>query len=112
MEAWILSIGATFVALLPITNPFSAAPVFATVTRGFTEDRRSQQARLAAIYMTSVLLGALFAGALIMEFFGISVPIMRIAGGLIVARIGFGMVSPEPEEQVSDENKRGVDIYI
>jgi multiple antibiotic resistance protein len=106
MEAWFFSIGGTFAALLPITNPFSTAPVFVTVTRGFSDARRNQQARLASIYMVCVLLGALFTGALVLEFFGISVPIMRVAGGLIIVRIGFGMVSPEPEQQVSEENKQ------
>jgi multiple antibiotic resistance protein len=56
--------------------------------------------------MVCVLLGALFTGALVLEFFGISVPIMRVAGGLIIVRIGFGMVSPEPEQQVSEENEQ------
>jgi multiple antibiotic resistance protein len=105
MEAWFISIGATFAALLPITNPFSAAPVFATVTRSFTEQRRAQQARQAAIYMAGVLLGALFAGAMVMQFFDISVPIMRIAGGLIVARVGFGMVNPSPEKALTEDDE-------
>jgi len=105
MDFWFFSIGATFAALLPIANPFSTAPVFVAVTRGFGEVRRNQQARLATIYMSSVLLGALFAGALILEFFGITVPVMRIAGGLIISRIGFGMVNPQPEKQMSDENR-------
>lgn len=105
MDYWFFSIGATFAALLPIANPFSTAPVFVAVTRGFGEARRNQQARLATIYMSSVLLGALFAGALILEFFGITVPVMRIAGGLIISRIGFGMVNPQPEKQMSDENR-------
>jgi multiple antibiotic resistance protein len=105
MEDWFISIGATFAALLPITNPFSAAPVFATITAGFSEQRRANQARLAAIYMACVLLGSLFIGALVLEFFGIGVPTMRIAGGLIIARVGFGMVNPEPERQISDEDE-------
>jgi multiple antibiotic resistance protein len=105
VEILLVHISATFAALLPITNPFSAAPVFVTVTDGFSEERRLQQARMAAFYMLCVLLGALFAGAMILEFFGITVPIMRIAGGLIIARVGFGMVSPEPEQQVSKKSQ-------
>jgi multiple antibiotic resistance protein len=35
-----------------------------------------------------------------MAFFGISIPALRVAGGLIVARVGFGMLSPEPEEEL------------
>ncbi len=99
-------IGVTIGALLPIANPFSTAPVFVTLTRQMTPDRRSQQARMACIYMTSVLVGALLTGAAVMLFFGISIPALRIAGGLVVARVGFAMLNPEPEEELSDESKR------
>ena len=52
--------------------------------------------------MAIVLLVSLFAGALVMEFFGISIPALRIAGGLIVARVGFGMLNPDPEPDVGE----------
>ena len=103
---WVVLIGATIGALLPIANPFSTAPVFVSLTRQMTPDRRAQQARMACIYMTSVLVGALLIGAAVMLFFGISIPALRIAGGLVVARVGFAMLNPEPEEELSDESKR------
>lgn len=103
---WFVLIGVTIGALLPIANPFSTAPVFVTLTRQMTSDRRAQQARMACIYMTSVLVGALLIGAALMLFFGISIPALRIAGGLVVARVGFAMLNPEPEEELSDESKR------
>ncbi|MGB5548629.1 MAG: MarC family NAAT transporter [Polyangiales bacterium] len=92
----------TFVGLLPIANPFSTAAVFVAVTQRFTEAEARNQAWRACIYMAIVLLVSLFAGAMIMQFFGISIPALRIAGGLIVARIGFGMLSPEPDPDVSE----------
>jgi multiple antibiotic resistance protein len=95
----------TVVGLLPIANPFSTAAVFVVITKRFTEAQAQDQARRACIYMAAVLLIALFAGAVIMEFFGISIPALRIAGGLIVARIGFGMLNPEPEPDVADADK-------
>jgi len=84
-------------ALLPIANPFSTAPVFAAITRNDDAASRRRQARLAAFYMACILLVSLLAGALILEFFGISLPALRVAGGLIIARIGFSMLMPEPE---------------
>jgi multiple antibiotic resistance protein len=100
LEDWLALIGGTFGALLPIANPFSTAPVFAALTQRYSPARRGQQARMASIYMASVLLVSLFAGALIMTFFGISLPALRIAGGMIVARVGFRMLDPEPEEEL------------
>jgi multiple antibiotic resistance protein len=106
MEIFLLQVVATIGALLPITNPFSAAPAFVGLTRGFADKERQRQARRATFYMASVLLGALFSGAIIMQFFGITVPVMRIAGGIVVARVGFGMSNPEPEQQVSEASKQ------
>ena len=92
----------TFVGLLPIANPFSTAAVFVAITQRFTETQAQDQAWRACIYMAVVLLVSLFAGALIMQFFGISIPALRIAGGLIVARVGFGMLNPDPDADVSE----------
>lgn len=103
--SWISIAVVTFVGILPIANPFSTAVVFLTITDGFSEDRRRQQARLACIYMAGVLITFLLVGSLIMTFFGISVPGLRIAGGLIVARIGFGMLNSTPEHKMSEESQ-------
>jgi multiple antibiotic resistance protein len=82
-----------FAGLLPIVNPFSTAAVFLALTARLSDADRLAQARLACLYATGVLLVFLFAGALIMSFFGISIPALRIAGGMIVARVGFGMLT-------------------
>jgi multiple antibiotic resistance protein len=103
---WLTLIGVTFGALLPIANPFSTAPVFVAITHQMSHAHRWQQARLAAIYMAAVLLVSLLAGALILEFFGISLPALRIAGGLVIARIGFSMLNPEPEERLPEEDQK------
>lgn len=100
---WLTLVAATFAALLPIANPFSTAPVFAAVTSGMTSARRLQQARLACIYTFAVLTVTLLAGALILGFFGLSIHALRVAGGLIVARIGFGMLNPSPEPDLDDD---------
>ena len=94
----------TVVGILPIANPFSSAVVFLTITEGFSEDRRRQQARMACIYMAGVLITSLLLGSVIMSFFGISISGLRIAGGLIVARIGFGMLSSSPDTKISEES--------
>lgn len=105
MLDWLTLIGGTILTLLPITNPFSTAPVFASMTSRYGKDARNRQARLAAIYMTVVLLVTLFIGALVMTFFGIGMPALRIAGGLLIARVGFSMVNPESPALVSEEDQ-------
>jgi multiple antibiotic resistance protein len=101
---------ATFAGLLPIVNPFSTAVVFLAITGLLTDAERRRQALLACIYATAVLWTFLFGGALIMNFFGISIPALRIAGGLIVARVGFGMlVSSDPDDD-PERVPRRVDV--
>jgi multiple antibiotic resistance protein len=70
---------------------------------------RRRQATLACLYATAVLWVFLFAGAVIMSFFGISIPSLRIAGGLIVARVGFGMLAP-PDADTAEHAPARADI--
>ena len=102
---WLTIAVVTFIGILPIANPFSTAMVFLTITEGFSEKRRRQQARLACIYMAVILVTFLLLGSLIMNFFGISIPGLRIAGGLTVARIGFGMLNSTSANEMSEESR-------
>ena len=97
---------ATVVGLLPICNPPSTAVLFLTMVQGYPRQHQYQQALMAAVYMAAILLVFFAAGSLIMTFFGISLPGVRIAGGLIIAGVGFGMLKTDPPEEVSEETKQ------
>lgn len=102
----------TFVSLLPIANPFSTAVVFIAITSRYTKAESRNKAWRACLYMTIVLLVALFAGAIIMKFFGISIPALRIAGGIIVAQIGLRMLKPEPgPPEIPEDQQRAISMY-
>ena len=94
----------TFVALLPLINPFAAAPTFLAITEGDTPERRLQQLTKACIYMVAILVSFLIAGRFIMEFFGISLPGLRIAGGMLVVGIGWRMLMGSGEQGVHSEH--------
>src|SRR5690606_28778296 len=79
----------TVIALLPIVNPLSTVGVLLGITAGLSEQERIEQTRRACMYMALILISFLVAGGLIMRFFGISIPGLRIAGGMIVSYIGF-----------------------
>jgi multiple antibiotic resistance protein len=87
--------------LLPIMNPFSTAPLLMALTAGMTPQERSRQTLLGCLYAFCILATFLIAGRFIISFFGISLPGIRIAGGLLVSTLGFRMVFPkaEPEPQ-------------
>jgi multiple antibiotic resistance protein len=105
---------ATVIALLPIINPFSTAPMFLAITEGDTQAERREQARKAVIYMVCILVAFLIGGTFIMKFFGLSMPGLRIAGGILVAGVGMRMLYPKDDgnqteaERVESKRKRDV----
>ncbi|MBI5771015.1 MAG: MarC family NAAT transporter [Verrucomicrobia bacterium] len=100
---WELILG-TVIALLPLINPLASAPTFLAITEGDTHERRMEQLRLACIYMVAILVSFLIGGTFIMKFFGISIPGLRIAGGLLVAGIGSAMLLG-PGREVGDDDQ-------
>lgn len=98
---WELILG-TILALLPMLNPPASAPAFLAITEGDSREYRLRQLRKACIYVVVILVSFLIGGTFIMTFFGISIPGLRIAGGLLVAGIGFDMLmGPPPQSRRS-----------
>jgi multiple antibiotic resistance protein len=93
---------ATVLALLPVTNPPASAPAFLALTERMPPARRIAQLRAACCFMAAILVTFLVGGSLIMRFFGISIPGLRIAGGLMVAGIGSGMLTGSAERRTAD----------
>jgi multiple antibiotic resistance protein len=65
-------------------------------------DEQNKQAKRACFYMAGILLTSFYLGTVILDFFGITIPAIRLAGGMIIAYIGFGMLFPK-EQVVSSE---------
>jgi len=103
----------TIGALLPIVNPLSAVGMVVAITANLSEHERTEQIKRACIYMFCILTAFLVAGGLIMNFFGISIPGLRIAGGMIVSYLGFRMLFPDTvvmsrQEQIEAAGKADV----
>lgn len=98
LQQFVTYVGWTVATLLPIINPISAAGMLIGITGELSVAERNRQITMACIYMTGILLAFLLAGVLIMDLFGISIPGLRIAGGMIVAFLGFRMLFPHESE--------------
>lgn len=82
-----------FSALFTVVNPFGAMPVFLTLTQEDSKSSQNQQALRACIYM-ALILGIFFlAGQYVLNFFGIRLHDIRIAGGLMIMKAGFELLS-------------------
>ncbi len=80
-------------ALLPILNPAATAPIFLGLTEGASAATRAGLARRIARNMFWLLLGAMLVGSYVLDFFGISLPIVRVGGGLIVAATAWRLLT-------------------
>jgi multiple antibiotic resistance protein len=102
IHTFVDAISLTIGSLLPIMNPFSTAPLFVSLTANFEPGRRRGQAIMACVYAFAILVVFLLAGAAIVQFFGISIPGIRSAGGLIIMAIGFRMLFPAGSTEPAD----------
>src|SRR5437899_3895427 len=84
---------ATFLALFPIVDPFGGIPVFFTMTSSWDPRDRYRTALKTGVWVFLILVTFLFFGRFVLHFFGISLPVLKIAGGLIVANTAWGMVT-------------------
>jgi multiple antibiotic resistance protein len=108
------SAAATFLALFPIVDPFGGIPIFFTMTSKWSSQDRRRTAYKTGLWVFVILVTFLFFGGFVLQFFGISLPVIKIAGGLIVANTAWGMVTSHsritPEE--SDEAVEKEDISL
>ncbi|MDD7995142.1 MarC family NAAT transporter [Kosakonia radicincitans] len=99
------AIGLGLVVILPLANPLTTVALFLGLAGNMNNAQRNQQALMASVYVFIIMMVAYYAGQLVMNTFGISIPGLRIAGGLIVAFIGFRMLFPQQKPHESPEAK-------
>lgn len=99
-------VGLTVLTLLPIINPVGTAVLLLGIGAHLEAGARERQIRKACVYAFGILVAFLLAGTLIMQVFGISIPGLRISGGLVIAFLGFRMLFPEPQPAMSAEAMR------
>ena len=104
--------GVAFSVLFPLINPVGAIPAFSGLTANDTSQFRSGQARKSAVNVTIILVTFFFIGELLLNLFGITIGVLQIAGGLIVANTAWQMViAKSPSDDPANNNKiQNVDI--
>lgn len=91
--------------LLPIINPLSTAPVIAGAASG-SMDAARRLARQVAVNSWVIMVAAMLIGTYVLDFFGISLPVVRIGGGLLVASTGWRMLHTSAEDEVTTAASR------
>ena len=86
-------------ALFPIVNPLGGSPVFLALTQEYPASARRILARRVAMNSFVLLIASFLIGSHILDFFGISIPVVQVGGGLIVISNGWAMLKREGDVQ-------------
>ena len=81
-----------YAGLFPIINPIGNAPIFLGLTSSCTEAERNTLAHRVAINSFLLLAGSMFVGSHLLVFFGITLPVVRVAGGLVLIAFGWKLL--------------------
>src|ERR1700728_5274936 len=86
-------------ALFPIVDPLGGAPIFLALTREYGSEGRRVLSRQVAVNSFFLLVGSYLIGTYILDFFGISLPVVQVGGGLIVISTGWAMLKQRQDDQ-------------
>jgi multiple antibiotic resistance protein len=82
-----------FPALFSIINPLGGSFIFLSATDHYPRPVRAQLALWVSIYSFAIVTGSVYIGAYVLEFFGISIPVLRVAGGIVIALTAWKMLN-------------------
>jgi multiple antibiotic resistance protein len=95
----------TIAALMPIVNPIGSAPLFLSMSADLPAHGRHLLARKVAINAFILLIVAMLVGSHILRFFGISLPIVRVGGGLLVVASGWRLIHADEPPRTTNPNE-------
>src|ERR1043166_3777027 len=98
-----------YAGLFPILNPVGSAPIFLGLTSACPEAERNALAGRVAINSILLLAGSMFIGSHLLVFFGITLPVVRVAGGLVLIAFAWRLLhdGAEPEDKRSSGTTSG-----
>lgn len=96
----------SYAALFPILNPIGTAFIFLAMTRFLTAKARWRLARKISINTFILLTAVLWVGEWVLRFFGVGIPVVQVAGGLVLCSIGWKIMSQSPD--MSDEHQKSI----
>src|SRR5271155_4579994 len=97
-----------FSSLFSIINPIGGALIFYGVTKDFAPEDRVKVAARVGFYSLLIMFGALWAGASVLSFFGVSIEALRIAGGTVIALSGWQLLTSgdyHPDQKNHEQHK-------
>jgi multiple antibiotic resistance protein len=87
----------TLSARFPIVDPLAGSPIFLAITQQYSPETRRPLAWRVALNTSVLMVGSYFVGAHVLNFFGVSLPVVQVGGGLIVVSMGWGILLERDE---------------
>lgn len=87
----------TLSALFPIVDPLAGSPIFLAMTQDYAPQTRTALAWRVSLNSLVLMVGSYFVGAHVLNFFGVSLPVVQVGGGLIVVAMGWGVLLEKNE---------------
>ena len=97
-------------ALFPIVNPLGGAPLFLSLTHYYSAEERKILSRRIALNSIVLLVVSYFIGTHILTFFGISLPVVQVGGGLVLVSTGWAMLKQKDEDRTKSDVHRTVNV--
>jgi multiple antibiotic resistance protein len=97
-------------ALFPIVNPLGSAPLFLSLTHYYSSEERRILSRRIALNSVALIVASYLIGTHILAFFGISLPVVQVGGGLVLASAGWTMLTQNDDSTKNDVH-RSVDAH-
>ena len=91
----------TCISLFSLINPLSAMPVFISLTKNYSYDQLVKTIQKTAIYVFLVCLVSFYIGTYLLDFFGISIHALKLAGGIIISRSGFMLLNAQHKNDIT-----------
>jgi multiple antibiotic resistance protein len=87
----------TLSALFPIVDPLAGSPIFLAMTEEYSPETRRALSWRVAFDSLFLMIGSYFVGAHVLNFFGVSLPVVQVGGGLVVVSVGWSMLMEKDE---------------
>ena len=91
-------------ALFPIVNTPQNIPIFLSLTTGLSSRDRSVLARRIALNGFALLIGSVLIGTHVLSFFGISLPVVQVGGGMVVVASGWKLLNRADDHEKPPES--------
>ena len=103
--------GLAFSALLPLINPLGSALMFLGIVGNAPSSVFVSLARKIAISTTIFLAVVELVGTALLSFFGISLPVVQVAGGLVLATMGWSLLNQQEAQTGRDKTEAAESVY-